>query len=127
MNIDEIPAGRELDALIAEKVMGLSKDGYSPVCYVENHAMDEDWCYQCDCMADEAEHVPKRYSTSISAAWEVVEKMSEKFQICLESPWWPGVAYKVRFTRLDGKTHQVSDGDTASLAICRAALKAVAP
>ena len=52
-----IPAGRELDRLIAEKVMGITRDGEIPA-----------------------------YSTDISAAWTVVEKMIHTDGVYLGCP-----------------------------------------
>ncbi len=52
-------AGRELDALIAEKVMGRAFDA-------EFHR---------ECAEDNLETELRNYSTDIAAAWEVVEKL----------------------------------------------------
>ena len=119
MNYDEMPAGREMDVLVAERVMGLElremeiaiggivggpgkiikeklwvpKNG--PPGYVLNGCL-------------------KEYSTYISAAWEVLEKFP-RFDL----------------SRYRGKLYCIGIGDdetlapTAPLAICRAALKSV--
>ena len=63
MTRDEIlamKAGRELDALVAEKVMGVKNMEQ----WLINHRMDE----------------TGQYSTDIAAAWEVVEKMRQRFR-----------------------------------------------
>lgn len=133
MTRDEIlnmPAGREMDALIAEKVMGkrvfcaneelggivsgsIVRQGVWQMC--EDGAMYDDRTVY-------AESIP-HYSEGIAAAWEVVEKMQT---IDAERPTeilrLPSVdnKWRVRFTT------QIFPGwgDTAPLAICRAALLA---
>ena len=68
MNRDEIlamPAGRKLDAIVAEKVMGFELDRYRP-----NNAIDRVSNYS---------HGIKKYTTDISAAWDVMKKLQENF------------------------------------------------
>lgn len=105
--------GRELDALVAEKVMGCGGGEYG-----EN-------CQRTDCS-----HV-RDYSTSIAAAWEVVARL-ERVPIGLSSRM--GDSWRLVKTfhgpmRLDvmtpGGIVEGPEADTAPLAICRAALKAV--
>ena len=100
-------AGRELDALVAEKVMG------AKVVFVEN--------------------VPY-YSTDIAAAWEVVNHLlchgwDEKYFFRLHYDnvdLWDASFYKESSS--DGGGPDVwGTADTAPLAICLAALKAVQP
>ena len=122
----EMNAGRELDALIAEKVMGLAgvRDGKSWL-YGDN------WTYHKKGVLCLVPH----YSTQIADAWQVAEKM------------WPLVqgggygTYRVLLNRRDGdnkyvcefaidpdggwSTHARAEAPTAPLAICLAALKAV--
>ena len=136
MNIDEMEAGRELDALIAEKVMGL------------------DWIYNVEWMHQQGRYIGKfrvefypvvvasgeyagtyleRYSTDITAAWQVVEKLEQSGK-----DW--GVCkvpqrniYKVAFrwnigspdTTWGWEGNAEGYANTVRLAICRAALKAV--
>lgn len=106
-----IAAGRELDAEVAEKVMGLDRKPWT----------DE----------DDVMHFPptELFSTDISAAWQVVEKMREHTKQCVlvEASTNPeeylctvGRHYRGQWF----KSHQ-SKADTAPLAICLAALKAV--
>lgn len=96
-DIDSLPAGRELDALIHDKVMGL------------------EWCIE------HPELQP--YSTDISAAWEVVEKLNHHgFLLSFLNTRSPGNRYLVEFR---DKGDYVAAADTAPLAICRAALKAL--
>jgi len=91
MRVDEMEAGRELDALVAEKVMG--------------------WEYEARSLF--------RPSQDIAAAWEVVEKL----KMCCGYSHGRGDPFAMleceKFSTL------VVCADTVSLAICRAALKAV--
>ena len=108
MNYDDMPAGRELDALVAEKVMGQETtewtDGlggtgvtfFAPV---------------------------EPYSTDIAAAWEVAEKLIQTLGIAVEQPFHDGIWRCTIFGLWPKKW--VCHGETAPLAICRAALKAV--
>jgi hypothetical protein len=105
-NRQTLTPGRELDALVAEKVMGwtnLTSDFWG--CPVK----------------DRASMVPiHKYSTSIAAAWEVVEKLSETHRICITK------ANGKWAMALDDEIIWISDGqETAPYAICLAALKAV--
>lgn len=94
MNIDEMPAGREMDELVFVKVM--DRDPRE----VNNGIMP-------------------RYSTSIEAAWEVVEILRNGFDICLI----PDSGWSAQF--YPGGIPKGANAQTAPLAICRAALKAV--
>ena len=87
MTRDEIlnmPAGREMDSLVAEKVMGRPKlelqDARCPYCGEEMHyTIERAWCMDCK----EWRYSPyKEYSSDISAAWEVVEKLFERGWYC---------------------------------------------
>lgn len=108
--------GRELDALVAEKVMNVPKYGIDTVS-ISNSDM-----------------FPKPYSTDISAAWEIVEKIRlHENYVCWEiSSEWKGegdlkansnFSFHVRFCL--GRGVEWAGADTAPLAICLAALKAV--
>jgi len=116
-------AGRELDALVAEKVMGLSittwGDPNSPIVGYDKFTRD----------------LP-HYSTSISAAWEVVEKLimigsnvghTWTMEYDLEDLAWD-VGYK-GWDYDTGWSWEMVDwpvtAPTAPHAICLAALKAV--
>src|SRR4030042_6402550 len=79
--IYDMPAGRELDALIAEKVMGLNLK-HLPAVYEERYTSDgkDGWsgfvCPRCRYPQDMLDGpCCQQYSTNIFAAWEVVEKM----------------------------------------------------
>lgn len=85
-------AGREMDELVAEKVMNSEFD------------------------------VP-HYSTSIEAAWAVVEKMNDRFAVsfscCSQAVEWHCEL------SCSENVHFSAKGGTAPLAICLAALDAV--
>ena len=116
MNREEIlnmPAGREMDALVAEKVMGFiklqfpglpkyqkpTKDGVVPLYYVPN------------------------FSTDISAAWEVVEQVTKKSKFTVIEIRGGNELYQVAFWYpLKDSWH--AEG-LLPLAICRAALLTV--
>ena len=113
-------AGRELDALVAEKVMGIE------LCH---HELDKKYlvCKHC--------HVsygfwkpkwgriepPRYYSTNIAAAWKVVKSFTGKAYVGMARGKYSG-DWKAVIG--DGyKTYEI-EAETVSLAICLAALKA---
>lgn len=102
MSIDSMPAGREMDALVAEKVMGwrLDDDGF--------------WTLIADPMCQASK--PKAYSSDIALAWEVVEKMGRPCNLTFHHDGRWAMQFGGSGSGL---------GDTAPLAISRAALKAV--
>lgn len=76
MNYEEL-SDRELDALVAEKVMGITA--------CEGDVIDYDGyqsCLSCGFECDDwnVDHyfVPLRYSTRIEDAWQVVERLREQ-------------------------------------------------
>ena len=114
--------GRELDALVAEKVMGY------------DHGIAG--CRWCQKDITGSDPYPRRnphfdhYSTDIKAAWEVVDK-GHLYGDCIRqwprdgemvwqigSPWWD-------LGRRDGGFLVIAEADTAAHAICLAALKAI--
>lgn len=111
-------AGRELDALVAEKVMGMSLlklNGWGP-------------------LVDGMDREPPRFSTDIAAAWRVVELVQkEKGQdFRIDRLNWGGsmqdwVAGFGSIATGHGEGTHLAQGraDTAAHAICLAALKAV--
>ncbi len=121
MNIDEMTAGRELDALVCELVMGWRREPQWGLTTMgkPNKPSPEGTC------SVTSEVVP-HYSTDIAAAWEVVEKLCELDEFCL-------ITYFGSGGKVDGWVcelmsdykHDRMKALTAPLAICRAALKAV--
>jgi hypothetical protein len=127
---DSMVAGRELDALVAERVLGWKLIdriemgwGEGPDVWDCTNGKDADECY-----SPTRQHFAP--STDISAAWAVVERMRENgFGPTLWSdsqfsmPHW-----YAHFDPPIGKTKGIEkQADTAPHAICLAALAAVAP
>lgn len=108
-------AGKALDALVAEKVMGLK---------VEYGTFD------CKCCKGESFHLvdghpPAPYSTDIAAAWMVIDRLLENHKIYLRTSevLVPGWEVEITYGLPEGV--QIScHARTATHAICLAALKA---
>jgi len=140
MKIDDMKAGRELDALVAEKVMGWIGSVFKgPTLRIGNrylHEGDPIWTTPEGDLYHRARSIDgsyvgddcPHYSTDIAAAWQVVEKVREKYviniEIDCENIW---VELWQDSTDEPSNYKQVADeyGDTAPLAICLAALKAI--
>jgi len=111
--------GRELDALVAEKVMG-AKITFG-IDYSRQNIKLFDGCGK-----------PPTYSTTIHAAWKVVEKLRHRnFSFTSHndvgmsgSASTPGKGWMAVF-HIEGGPMDYTYADTAPLAICKAALKAV--
>jgi hypothetical protein len=112
VKIDEMQAGREMDALVAEKVMELPKDlisTHGPLFYTRKNGTQV--------KIKEIQY----YSTEIAAAWEVVEKLRETGKHFFIRDTGNNEIL-VKFSYLYG-TGTIAN--TVPLAICRAALKDV--
>lgn len=113
--------GRELDALVAEKVMGWRWRGGRGLKLLVAPEADTWYELRGDerIAADAFRDVP-HYSTAIAAAWLVVEGLRAEgwdFSLRNYSTW------TATFDRMDrGAPVHDADGSTAPLAICRAAL-----
>jgi hypothetical protein len=111
-------AGQELDAMVAEKVMGWLG--------VVSEFMDVDrtrWFVPSGVPSYDAprEKVPA-YSTDLTAAWQVMEflnKRGHRVGIAWQPPHWCAFVFSVGYNSLN------SQADTAPLAICRVALLAL--
>lgn len=130
-----LPAGEALDALVAERVMHLPPEQWRSRCYVERHSFDNyefdgtdehGWCYTCrECVGAVGGKVPPRFSTDIAAAWTVVEHLTAStggligygFQL---TDCRPGLGWLADFQAPTRGNR--GPGETAPLAICRAAL-----
>lgn len=113
MSTNQMVAGREMDALIAERVMGWAWRSY--------WAGDEEviGLFPPPPHSSFSEHDQyPEYSTDIASAWLVVEKVHVTHRFLIED----GLGDK-RWVVMFG--HVVECADTAALAICRAALQAV--
>lgn len=123
MNIDEMKAGREMDALVAEKVMGWKRFA---VCDKLHPPYMEETRHTFA-------HGFPDYSTDITAAWEVAEKMRVAV-MPIDGGGWAAKDISIDATHgtelyiipgSDEECYGWTKADTAPLAICRAALKAV--
>lgn len=115
--IDKLEAGRELDALIAEKVMGWTPHCQNPAHYVEVANSTSEMSVIQEVVAY------WRPSTDIAAAWQVVEKLRAAGWFYSLSDAVEIPEYIVMFYQPDSPDAQAMD-ESAPLAICRAALKA---
>ena len=140
MDIDKLEAGRELDALIAEKVMGrvpcdkwraihggfgMAMTNQGPL-HINDGCEHDDKCYPVG-------H-PFYYSTRIAAAWEAATKIvDDTGAIMLLNDYGGPEGNFERYCCDFVKEHNPVEGgkdwgaegwaDTAPLAICRAVLK----
>lgn len=116
-------AGPEMNALVAEKVMGwIWIDGEY------GHPTEKGPFNDCECPSHSYQKtLLPRYSTDIAAAWEVVNKLGRKSinKIAAETGLatfllvqYPNGTWKANFS---GYRTSV-EADTVPLAICRAAL-----
>lgn len=106
MDIDKLEAGRELDELILKKVFkdSVFEDGRgSRMAFFDEH----------------------RYSAKIAAAWEVVDKLCSIKEHGLRLYTFELFVSNDGCVSAEFNEHQSGHCDTAPLAICRAALKAV--
>lgn len=120
MTRDEIlnmPVGREMDALVAEKVLGWQWQGFEGG-YQRLYINDGDYRrYGAIREGGETEYTNNlhNYSTEMGAAWDVVEKFNNQCMLNNVHGLWecyfPG--------------NVMGLAETAPLAICRAALLAV--
>lgn len=117
MNTDLKP-GRELDALVAEKVMGWEAphpEDFGDIgrSIIESRGDDP--------------YAPARYSTDIAAAWTILEKLPQFAYGCAVSFRWmdrpeaTGQEWEVNL----GPGHPRAIGISVPHAICLAALKSV--
>jgi hypothetical protein len=129
VSVDELQAGEKLDDLIAERVMGMSADEIAVRRSPLSSALLHDHGY-----GRNIKPIPA-YSTDHGAAWEVAEKMRGKSLVMRLDRWagdWGPDQYSCYFARCffdrdDNPEMRLLRGraDSAPLAICRAALKAV--
>lgn len=109
----EMKPGREVDALVAEKVMGIrvtfeQGDYWPPARPGENFSTQP----------------IRAYSTNIAAAWEVVENLNDFGSFNLKRTGPAGWIARLRDWRATPTTIEAS-APSAPHAICLAALKAV--
>src|SRR5690349_7769045 len=117
----ELPAGRELDTLIADRITG-----WQPTEHDADHvAADGYWCDWCSYHGDAAWHlaIVPPYSTDIAAAWQVVERLhAQDYWVTLTTS--PYATVKVDLLKTIGspmveRTIKLqAEAETAPLAIC---------
>lgn len=113
--------GRELDALVAEKVMGWKPEIERSVHIIGDGRFGVE--------QERTINLPPNYSTSIASAWEVVERMvGDEMEFDLDLHYEPEYTI-VEFKKvIDGKLIAESGEvwrNPPPFAICLAALKAV--
>ena len=119
----DLTAGRAMDRLVAERIFGLVPcDSWDhPIGAVPGLRFKDSCPHNGACYS--AEKGPWPYSIDISAAWWIVEKMLADgwlFQLFYSKQTLNTV--RAEFSRVNSE-HRAY-GDTATEAICRAALKA---
>ncbi len=114
--------GRELDALIAEKILGCHPQRLKS----DIRPGDDDFeCSCCDLYFKHSDHLEpsrlKAYSTDIAAAWEVVGEVRKRgFEVyILGNPEYP---WQCRIWNGD-QDMGLKRAETPALAICLAALQ----
>jgi|SRR6185503_6855714 len=119
---------RELDVLVAERVMGLDvyrHDGGDDLVFTE----DRDWADAGEPLIDTGGNPRKvpRYSTDIAAAFQVVEAILKRFRRFEIHALPDCYAVQVEDGTDDINSYYVAnvEAETAPLAICRAALAAL--
>lgn len=139
--MSKLKPGRELDALVAEKVMEcklIDQEPYKLAYGISTPATKACGCNPVKHNGEEFYLMGiKNYSTDITAAWEVVERFHSRCndraieitmysgQNALGKTWANNKGYKVEFIDgLDGPPH-VTHSNSLPHAICLAALKAV--
>lgn len=131
-------AGHELDALVGEKVMGLTRSVVERLArkaflsnvqqYIGRGCVgDETW--EDDALPEKQKfwrqiQIPQ-YSTDIAAAWKVVEHLTDAEYGVVLSNVRAADTWTCEIDRSEWAGSEVEDGATAPLAICLAALKAV--
>lgn len=121
IHIDSLEAGPELDILIAEKVMGWRLGEPHYVYEKDMHGGSTEQSWEGPGLPRKDGTKPLNFgfnpSTSISAAWEVVEKLYPQQGFALV---WYGLRFWEATFALGA-----AEAATAPVAICRAAMKVV--
>ena len=121
-DIDAMQPGPELDALVAEKVMGWEKNDQGM--WVMSRSTENGWKQTINIAASQW-----RPSTSIKVAWEVMEKMRHLGLypgVGVDGDRWEAWVFDTEPVQGDFSAPKVkATAPIAPLAICKAALKAV--
>lgn len=128
--IYDMPAGKEMDTLVAEKVMGLCAHDWK---LISND--DDGVCRICQkCHLEFWGLRPPvygahygSYSTDISAAWEVVEKLSQTYGVEVSLYDKLASCKILKEVKNDWKYELIAEQiyESTPLTICRSALLAV--
>ncbi len=123
-DIDSMPAGREMNALIAEKVMGLHPFVSDGLGTREKEHTISTFCKECG--DPFGYHAIPDYSTNIEYAWKVVEKIQDA-GIHMELYFSPSSkTWGMKLNRGNGAAQVYEFGyESVQLLICRCALKAI--
>jgi hypothetical protein len=147
--IDQMPAGDDLDYTIAEKILSfrwavidcvpLLSPRYPAKLFVRpiySFISGGRWASkeEIETLPLHIDRVVRYYSTHVDAAWEVVEKLNPKHPLIMtfrptEKDWWVVLPNEAKHPK--GRLQHGTDcmvqafAETAPLAICRAALKIV--
>jgi hypothetical protein len=123
MNVDELEAGSELDALVAERVMGWRRTSDSSRDVVW-------WIWILPNGVEIAYDDLPPFSTRVDMAWCAVDQirnkqLADKFYIAWRQDGFIDGEWDARFGYFDTDYTEWPQGfaDTPALAICRAALK----
>lgn len=121
----ELKPGRELDALVAEKVMGWKQYTFPDAEWCQGYAGKQYWqdgVTTVTCTNEDGTPNCPNYSTNIAAAWAVIEKLRAReplFRFFMDynpqALWCVNIAPFPPVTRCESPSH----------AICLAALRAV--
>lgn len=127
MEIDNLEAGRELDALVAEKVMGWTLGKPHLLHGYLMHGSVEIECWEGS-LKDNVTQTKDSWhpSTDIRWAWEVVEKLKRYgFELGYQFDESGELEWDASFDMERHSEAHCVYAPTAPLAICKAALKAV--
>jgi hypothetical protein len=121
--IENTPAGKEMDALIAREIFGMTIDKTFKGEWVVNPS------YYVGSLGESRARgwAPKPYSTDIAAAWQVWEKLveMERYPTLHQGPDENDDSNTYAYIELVNPADINAWADTVPLAICRAALLAV--
>ena len=127
MSAVEMEAGREMDAVIAERVIGLPAVAWNaatpcPECgECMRYCGERSWCSPC---SEWRYSAYREYSADFSAAWDVAEFMREHgFDVTVLTFAKGGAACEI--ARPEWRGSEYHEAEDIALAICRAALAAV--
>ena len=117
--IQVIPAGPEMDMLVAQNVMGWTIGPEEEIWDQHMHFKQKVQCWLSPAILEYWIVGKFNPSSDISAAWEVVEKM-QSMGYCFDADGNARVK-RIRF----GIGQEIGEAETMPLAICRAALLVV--